>query len=62
MALKRVSSPMKERENLFKLLPSEQRTTEETLIKLERRIAKCVRKNENVLSQSEMAAAKTTLR
>lgn len=41
---------------LFRPLPKEQRLTEETLIALERRIAKAVRKNEEMLIMSEYYA------
>lgn len=48
-------------EKRFTPLPKEQQLTEETLIKLERRIAKSSRKNEVMLIESEKLARQSTL-
>ena len=61
MTLKMTMSLLAEKKKRFVLLPKEQRLTEETLIKLERRIAKSVRQNESMLSQSEERAARCSL-
>ena len=61
MALKMTMSLLAEKKKRFVLLPKEQRLTEETLIKLEHRIAKTVHQNENMLSQSEKRAARCSL-
>lgn len=58
MAAKKVMSILARRKELFTPLPKEQRLTEEKLILFERKIAKCVRKNESMLSQSEEYAAR----
>ena len=61
MTLKMTMSLLAEKKKRFVLLPKEQRLTEETLIKLERRIAKSVRQNESMLSKSEERAARCSL-
>lgn len=60
--MKMTMSLLAEKEKRFVPLPKEQQLTEETLIKLERRIAKSVRQNEIMLSQSEELAARSSLR
>lgn len=62
MALKMTMSFLADEKKKYVKLPKAQRLTEETLIKLERRIAKSVRKNECMLSQSEELAARSSLR
>lgn len=59
--LKTYVSPLTIWEEEFTLLPEQQRITEEALIELEQKIARSIRKNEDVLSQSEEIAARTTL-
>lgn len=55
------TSRLHNRKTSLEWLPERQQLTEKSLILLERQIAKSVRKNESVLSQSEEMAAKTTL-
>ena len=60
--MKSYASKLCRRDDAFQWLPKEQRLTEASLIQLERQIAKSVKKNESVLTQSEEMAARTTLR
>ena len=50
-----------ERKKIFVPLPKEQRLTDETLIALERRIARSSRKNEVMLEESYKLAEKSSL-
>lgn len=59
--MKSYPSRLVHHEDAFQWLPQEQQLTEASLIQLERRIAKSVKKNESVLTQSEEMAARTTL-
>lgn len=61
MALKMVYSLLTERDKIFVPLPEDQQITEQSLIELEREIAKSVRKNESMLTLSEELAARSSL-
>ena len=52
MALQCRESILSRRDEMFELLPSEQRATEESLIQLERDVIASSRKNEFVLDES----------
>lgn len=55
--MKEYRSPLLDREAVLVPLPESQQLTEKTLVELERQIAKSVKENEYVLSQSELFAA-----
>ncbi len=61
MAIKRSYSILARKKKLFVPLPKEQRLTDETLIALERRIARSSRKNEVMLEESYKLAEKSSL-
>lgn len=60
MAIKRSRSILAKRKNMFVPLPKKQRLTDRTLVLLERRIARSVRKNESMLSLSEDYATRSS--
>ncbi|MBR3281218.1 MAG: hypothetical protein IKI57_05235 [Clostridia bacterium] len=61
MAIKRSYSILARKKKIFVPLPKEQRLTDETLIALERRIARSSRKNEVMLEESYKLAEKSSL-
>ncbi len=61
MGLKMTMGILADPDKYFTPLPKEQQLTEESLIALERRIAKASRKNEAMLEESYRLAEKSTL-